>query len=338
MPNPTAGDIHVNRPLTNIAIGFMQKAEGFVADRVFPNVPVEKQSDSYFEYDRSDFWRDQFRKRAPGTESAGGGWKLSTSTYYAHVWALHKDIADQIRANTDAPINMDRDATNWLAMQGMISREVNWASNFFTTGVWKGVTGGAQDVTGVSASPVGEEVLQWNDDNSTPIADIKAYSDRIWLLTGFRPNKLVIGRQAWTKLSEHPDIVDRIKYSSSPTNPTIVSRQAIAALMELDEVLVADGIQVTSPENPSFETSMTTAAIVGKKALLVYANPAPSLLTPSGGYTFSWTGYLGAGAMGQRISRFRMEHLKSDRIEAEMAFDQKVTCATCGVFFNNIVA
>jgi hypothetical protein len=33
MPNPTAGDVHVNRPLTNISIAYMQDAAGFVADR-----------------------------------------------------------------------------------------------------------------------------------------------------------------------------------------------------------------------------------------------------------------------------------------------------------------
>jgi hypothetical protein len=339
MPNPTAGDVHVNVPLTNISIAYMQDAAGFVADKVFPNVPVQKQSDRYFRYDRSDFRRNQFEKRAPGTESAGSGWKIdNTPTYFANVWALHKDIDDQIRANTDSPLNMDRDATLWLGEQAMIAREVTWAANYFTTGVWTGVSGSAADITGVSASPSTNEVLQWNDAASTPIADVKKYSDTIHLLTGKRPNKLTLGRQVWTKLSEHPDLIDRIKYTSGNNNPAIVSKQATAALFELDEILVMDGIQVTSAENPAFETSMTNAFIAGKKALLVYAAPTASLMQPSGGYTFSWTGLFGAGGMGQRVSTFRMEHLKSDRVEGEMAYDQKLVCSDCGVFFNNIVS
>lgn len=341
MPTPTAGDVHVNRPLTNISIAYMQAAAGFVADRVFPNIPVQKQSDRYFRYDRSDFWRNQFQKRAPGTESAGSGWKVdNTPTYFADVWALHKDIEDQIRSNADDPLNMDRDATEWLSQQGLIAREVTWAAKYFTTGVWSGQTGTAgTDYTGVAATPSTNEFLQWNDANSTPISDVKGAADRIQIRTGMRPNKLVMGRQAWTALTEHPDIIDRIKYSSGNNNPAIVTRQAVAAIFEIDEIMVMDGIQVTTAENPAFETSMTTAFIAGKGALLVYAAPTPSILQPSGGYTFSWTGYLpGQGSMGQVVSRFRMQHLKSDRVEAEMAYDQKLVCADAGIYFATVIA
>jgi len=59
---------------------------------------------------------------------------------------------------------------------------------------------------------------------------------------------------------------------------------------------------------------------------------------PSGGYTFSWNGFAGAGPQGQRIKRFRMEHLESDRIEAQMAYDQKLVGADLGCYFATIVA
>lgn len=336
--NPTASDVHVNKPLTDISIAYMQDPAGFVADRIFPNLPVKKQSDLYFMYDRSDFWRNQYRKRAPSTESAGGGWKVSTTPYFADVWALHKDIDWAVRDNQDDPINMDRDATIWLAGQALIAREVTWAAKYFTTGVWKGVTGAAQDITGVASSPGANQVLQWNSASSTPVADVKAYSNTIHLLTGLRPNKLVVGRQVWTILSEHPDIIDRISGTSSSSKPSIVTKQAVAALMELDSIEVMDAIQATSAENPVFETSMTTAYIAGKKALLVYANPNPSIMSASAGYTFSWTGHINAGPQGQQISTFPMRAIKSDRVEGEMAYDQKLVCADCGVFFNSIVA
>lgn len=341
MPNPVPSDVHVNRPLTNILIAYMQGESGFVADRVFPNIPVQKQSDRYFEYDRADFWRNQFQKRALSAESAGSGWKIKNdSTYFADVWALHKDIDDRVRANQDVPINMDRDATLWLGQQGLISREVEWVSKFFTTSVWTGIDGTNGDVTGVASSPTGNQVVQWNDAASTPISDVKGQADNIHSRTGMRPNKLVLGREVWTQLSEHPDLIDRVKYSGGIGNntPAMISRQAAAALFEVDEVLVADGVQVTSDENPSFEASMTAAFIAGKAALLVYAAPNPSLLMPSGGYSFSWNGYLGAGDMGQRISRMRLDTKKSDRVEGEMAYDQKLVCSDCGVFFTEIVA
>lgn len=341
MSTPTAGQVHVNRPLTNISIAYMQSASAFVADQVFPNVPVQKQADKYFRYDRSDFFRNQMQKRAESTESAGSGWKVdSTPTYFCDKYALHKDISDDIRANADAPLNMDRDATEWLSQQAMVNRETTWAANYMAASVWTGVTGAAQDITGVASdSPSTNQVSQWNRSAATPIANVKTYCSTSQGLTGFRPNKLVIGRQVWDALSEHDDLVSRIQYSSSNNNPAVVSKMAAAALMEIDAVLVADGLKATTAENPAFETSMTIARIIGKTALLVYANPRPSLLMPSGGYTFSWTGYLnGQGQMGQVVKSFRMENLSSDRVEIEQAYDQKVVCTDCGVYFASIVA
>ena len=57
------------------------------------------------------------------------------------------------------------------------------------------------------------------------------------------------------------------------------------------------------------------------------------------GYTFlMWVGLFGAGALGTRILRFRMEHLKSDRVEGEMAYDQKVVAAECGAFMTGVIS
>lgn len=332
MPNPTPGDVHVNRPLTNILVGYMQNASAFVADQVFPNVPVAKQSDRYFVYNIGDFYRDTMAKRAPGTESAGDGFGLdNTPTYFCDKWALHKDIDDDLRANADDPLNLDRDTTLFLAQKAMLNRETNFVTNYFSTGIW---TGANVDVTGVSASPAGNTVLQWNDTNSTPITDVKTYATTVQGKTGYRPNKIVLGRQVWDKLSEHPDIVARIQYSSSNTNPAIVSKQAVAALFELDQVLVMEAVKNSAAQG----ATDSIAFIGGKSALLVYAAPSPSIMEPSAGYTFSWTGLLGAGAMGGRTKTIRLDWKNSDRVEVEQAYAQSVVAASLGVFFATIVA
>jgi len=329
MPNPLQSDIHVNVPLTQISIAFLQNQMNFVADRVFPNIPVSKQSDRYYTYDRGEFNRDQMEVRAPATESAGGGYTVDNSpTYFAPVYAIHKDIADEQRNNSDPVINMERDSTNWVTHQGLIKREKLWAAKYFGTSIWD------TDITGVSASPTGPQVLQWNDAASTPIEDIQAGKIAVLGQTGFEPNTLTMGAEVWSALRDHPDIVDRIKYGQTPGSPAQVTRQAVAALMELDEILVTKAIVNTAAEGQTPSHSF----IGGKSALLSYRPSSPGILVPSAGYTFSWTGHLGAGAMGGRIKRFRMESLAADRIELEMAFDQKVVAPELGYFFTTVVA
>ena len=60
-------------------------------------------------------------------------------------------------------------------------------------------------------------------------------------------------------------------------------------------------------------------------------------MTPSAGYTFSWNGWMGATGMGHRIKSFRLERNESDRIEVQMAYDQKMVGADLGYFFDAAV-
>jgi len=46
MANPTVHDVHIDGPLANISIAY--RNSGYIADQVFPNVPVTKKSDKYF--------------------------------------------------------------------------------------------------------------------------------------------------------------------------------------------------------------------------------------------------------------------------------------------------
>ena len=103
MPNPTRSDVHVNQPLTQVSIAYLQNETKFIAAQCFPSLSVPKQSDLYFQYSQADFMRAEAAIRAPGTESKGAGYDLTTASYSAAVFALHKDVADQIRQNADAP-------------------------------------------------------------------------------------------------------------------------------------------------------------------------------------------------------------------------------------------
>src|SRR5713226_9512341 len=157
MPLPTLGDVHVNRPLTTMSVGFVQDAADFVSGDVFPSIPVPNKSDLYYIYNRGDFFRNNMVKRAPGTPAAAGGYKLGTQTYITDVWALKKIIDDQIRANSDSPLQPDRDATFWLTQQAMINRDVNWVSAYFKLGVW-----GNTDQVGVAGAPGANQFKQWD--------------------------------------------------------------------------------------------------------------------------------------------------------------------------------
>lgn len=338
--SPTPGDVHVNRPLSNLLVGYMIQDSSYVADRLFPNIPVSKQSDAYWEYDRAGWNTDDMKIRAPATESAGTNYDLSTNSYYAAVRAVHHDIPDQLLANADDTLNLDRDATLLVSHKAKLNRELAWIARYFKTGVWTfnvdGVSSGATAAASFDPTDgANNNVLQWNDAASTPIEDIRRGMTYVQSRTGYRPNVFAMTRRVWDVLQDHPDIIARLDRGQTPNGPAIANRAALAQILELDRVEVMEGIYNQAQQG---NAAASWAWIGGKHAVLLYAAPQPGVMLPSAGYTFSWTGYLGAGSGGQRIKRFRMEHLASTRVEAEVAYDQKVIGVDLGYFFNGIIA
>ena len=328
MPNPTIGDRHIDAALTDVSVAFFQEAQNFIARRVFPVVGVSKRSDRYFVYNKGDLFRDEAELRTPGTPSARATFRLSNDPYFAEEYSLHHDIDDTERANADPAINPDSDATDDISQKFLIKQDKIWATKFFTTGIW-----GSTDQTGVVAAPGANQFLQWNDASSVPLTDLARFMDTVELNSGFRPNKLVLGADVWTQLQNNPQVLGRI----SPSQLGITTPEIFAALVGSDrplEVIVARGVENTAAEG----LTPTLARLVDPKAaLLVWAAPSAGLKTPSGGYTFSFTEFDRA-AGGAMMRRFRMDEIRSDRIEGSIYFDMKVVAADVGIFMDQAVA
>lgn len=324
---PGRGDVHVDRPLTQLSVAYLQNADAFIADRAFPVVSVKSQSDKYFLFDKGDFFRDEMELNAPGAVAAEANYKINTDSYSCDVWKLAKALADQVRANYDSPLQADREMTEFLTLKGLIRKEKLWASKYFAAGLWTG------DQAGVAAAPGANQFLQWDLAASTPIEDIRLGRRTVQERTGYKPNKLILGREVYDALLDHPDIIGRLDRGQT-SGPAIVMRQNLAALFELDEILVMDGIENTAAEGVADALSF----IGGKSALLAYSAPAPGLMSPSAGYTFAWSGLLGSGALGTRMRKMRDDRAEADRLEITMAFTHKLVSADLAQFFTTAVS
>lgn len=318
MPLPTRGDVHIDQALTNISVAYIQAASNFIAARVFPSVPVDKQSDKYFTYNKGDFRRNEVKPRAPGTESAGGGFRMSNDNYAAEVYAFHKDVPDQIRANAGAAVNVDNDASRFVTNLFLLQREIKWTSDFFALNVWD------TDVVGTT------DFTKWDDSASDPEADLDTGKALILKNTGFMPNTLVVGFAVHQALKKHPLVTERFKYTSADS----ITEEMLARFFEIDNYMVSKASYTTSAEGASSDTH---AFIAGNNALLCYVTDSPGLLVPTAGYTFVWSGLTGASEVGVAISNFRIDTKKSDRVEGEFSYDNKVVASDQGYFFSAAV-
>jgi hypothetical protein len=315
MAQPTKSQTHIDAPLTNISVALMQSPSNFIADRVFPSVGVDKQSNKYFIFTPADFQRDQMRRRGAGEESAGTGYSLSTDTYYCDVFALHKDISDYDRANTDDPLNQDGAAAKLLAHAALLRKEKEFVDTFLTTGVW-----------GTSATPS----VQWSDQmGSDPLGDVETAKATILSGTGLEANTIVLGYNVFKALKNHPDLVDRIKYTSERS----VTEDVLARLFGVDQVLVAKAVMDSGAEGKS---ASSVNFVAGNHALICRVEPNAGLEMATAGITFSWKGVNGGmNNLGVVTRKIRIEERLSDRIEIEAAFDMRVLATSLGYFFSS---
>lgn len=335
MPLLTPSQVHIDQPLTNLTLAFVQSQENFIADKVFPLVGVDRQSDKYYIYDRANANRKgDVQKLAPRTEVNRIGMSISNDSYFADVYGLGMDFDEQTLANEDAALDIRSAGSQTLTNRLMIHRENEFASTFFTDGVW-GV-----NWDGVASSPSATEVINWDDyTNSTPIEDVTRLRRTIQLKSGgFKPNTMVVGKEVRDKLINNSDILERLNGGATVTNTALVTNAKLAEIFEVENFYVMEAIENDSVEGVAESNSF----IGGNHALLVHTPRSAGLMTPAAGMTFAWNNIPGASNLGVTVESFSDDALKrqqvAEHIQVKMAYDMKVTGADLGGFINNVIS
>jgi len=323
MPQPTGADLHIDTYLSNLGIAYMNEPSSYIATQVFPVVLTNKQSDLYPIYAKDYWFRDEAEKRAPLTESKGGGYELEDpGTFYAHEWAFHKDIPDEDIWNADDVFDLEDDALAFTIEKLRLGRERRWAAAYFGTGVW------GNDLVG------GTDFTAWSTLLSTPIDDIDSAKALIRLATGLMPNTLVVAERVHQTLKNHASVLDRFKY----TQTGIITEKLLAQVFEVERYVKASAIYATNKEG---DTENLEYILNENDALLVYAAPRPSKRSPSGGYTFRWNRPIQAGRTGERLEttvrKMRLELIAGERVEGSVYEDIKLVASSCGVFFSEAI-
>lgn len=297
--NPSgSGNVHIDQVLTNISVAWPNT--GLVGERLLPSVTVRKQSDKYYVFGREG-WLPEDDNRAPGTVANEiAGLALSTDTYYAREHSLQIPVTDEERENVDSPLAPDRDATELVTSKIMLGREVAIKTLVTTTGNY---------ASGLSTTLVGG--AQWNSANyatSDPISDLRAGKAAVHAKIFMEPNTLVVPYQVMTALEDHPDFLERIKYSER----AIFSPELLGAVLGFDNVIVP-GVGYNSA-NPGATASL--GYLWGKDVVMAWVPPRPGLKIPAFGYEFTWG--------TQYIDRWREEPRRSDLIRASRRYDLKL--------------
>lgn len=269
----TTQDVHIDTPLSNLVIGF--EPDDIIVDQIFPEVQVMKQSDLYWTWGKGDFFRiPDSTLRAEKTKGKRVEFNVSSETYFAKNFALRTEQSFESMANA-AKILKTREkdvrALKNLIMLDWENRVASVISSGSNMGSFTTLSGTAQ----------------WSDlANSDPINDVLVGKESIRSTTGKSANLIIIPEAVRVKLVQHPDIIDRVKYTGTNDIPGQVTSKALAALFEVDRVLFPKSIKNTGEINQSD----VFGDVWGDNVILAYVTngPDPDGRDPSLGYTFRW--------------------------------------------------
>ena len=199
-----------------------------------------------------------------------------------------------------------------LAQRSMIRKEVAWSAAFMTTSVW-----------GTDATPT-----DWDDTAAgDPVNDVLTASRTISNNTGVDPNTMVLGYIVHQALVNHPDILDRLKYTQAATMQAM--EQALAAIFGKANYWVGKATYSDTNESATFSAT----AIIDDDCLVCQVDPSAGLFGATAGKSFVWQP---GGGLGSLYS-----HYDEDRhaaiIQHKEQWDQKATATDLGYFFNDIV-
>lgn len=264
--------VHIDVPLSNLAIQAFQGSQGFVAGKLFPFVSVEKQTNKYYTIDKDIWLRINNTLRAPGTAPNQIEFKISSDAYSCNNYALRDILTAEDRSNADTVI-------------ALAGRKTQNIMDSLLRDYERRVALKCTSITNVGSGLALTGTAKWSAyTTSNPMADVSSGRAFIRSITGLTPNTAVLDYDTVEVLRRHPAILDVYKY----TQGGIATLENIKNVLEVENLHIANGIYNSAKEN----ATATMANIWGNLCLLAYVQPGNLLTdrTATFGVNFLWRG------------------------------------------------
>lgn len=301
---PLKSQLHVNQLLSNVSVQY--KNSEYIWDKVFPQIPVMKDTDYYRVYDRS--FKVPETKRAPKGVAREFTFEFSLASYALEQHALKDYVGvDEEENNDQGSLKVDTVESLTDAIYRRIELSV---ASLFTTTNWS-----------LNVSLTATNVWSANTTVSDPIPVFDTGMTTVINNSGKTPNFAILPRDGFVAIKNHVSVLDRVKYTSSE-----VTQSMIQGLIGVQELLVPTAVQDTAANGLAASISPFFAdfAFLGWK-------PAGGggIKTPSCGYTFIRS--------TPRVRSWFDDERNADAIEVEVKYQPKVVASLTGYLINNTI-
>lgn len=302
----------VNETLTGVVIAYENK--DLVADRVLPRIPVASKKYKYVEYPKGQLFTVPEtrvgRKSEPNQPDFEGEEKTDSVDDRALIdFVPQSDIDEALET-----INPLSKTAEWLIKLIELDHEIKTASLVFDSNTY--AASNKETLSGTD---------QWNDyANSKPLDVISEALD----VPLMRPNRMVIGQAAWTKLRRHPQIVEAVKGTGAKEG--VVSRAELAEVLEIQEIIVGTGRQNFAKKGQAADLKR----VWGNHCALIYIDESADT---ENGVTFGGTPQYRKRLAGDWEDN--KPGVDGGRwVKVGEYLHEKILAADCGYFIEDVIA
>lgn len=302
-------DVVVDPALSNVSIRYTN--DTLIADLLLPMVKTAKQTGKYFIYDKSNLRIDKTARAAGSGANEIDFGVAPTGTFSCDDHALKGFVSDEVQDQAEAALNPLVDETETLTEKLLLDREQNAATLLFST-------------SNITNNTTLSGTSQWSDySNSDPIGDVRTARTTVHQNTFKKPNTLVLGKQVYDMLIEHPQIIERVKYSQLG----VITKELLARVFQVEQVIVGE-----AGSNGAHEGATDSLSYIwGKYALVAYIATQVRLKQVTLGWTFTYSQRL--------VKRWRDEDREGTYVRVgNDNYNQKIVAALAGYLIAGAIA
>jgi hypothetical protein len=270
------GDVHFDAPLVSYATGYAVMQDLLIADKVMPIVPVEKQSDLFYQWDKDDAFQEVVAVvNAPGGNLTEISPRQSRTPFATLQYAVRTFLPTETEANADAALKLAMRYVQLPMDKLLISRELR---------VKRKVTDASKYATANKVTLAAGE--KWNGGaSSDPVANIHAMMEASLMPI----THIAMSEKTYNAFVRNPAVQ---KYVASKTaikpKPNAEHAGEFSALLELPEFIIG---------RQKYKSGASAYDYIWGGDVVLYHLPTtlPPMGRPIAFNTFRWTGGLGSG-------------------------------------------
>lgn len=316
---PNLNQVHVSRPLTNLAIGTSVK--GLIAPELVPALMVPNSNGQYYVFDseKRAFAADN-DLRPPGAEAKTIDYNVTTESFTTSGHALAGYVPVETEADADNPPVAPRNGlTKTLISKVLVAQEI-----------------ACKTALDAAITQTDTPTKNWDDyTDGDPFGDIETAISAIEDATGYTPNTIAMDSKVWRGVRNHPDLIARVVAGGNNATPAELSRQAFASLFDFDKVIVGNPQKNVAVKGQTADLDRIWAGDV----YITYQPQTPMIDEPAFAYQFDWDAFSGDGEnMGWMVQTDYDKKKHSWWVEVSKHYVYKVTMANAGYRIISVTA